>query len=76
MIGVPFQLECRLNRIGDMKMTGNVWPFASFRRRPESSGFTSLLDSGLRRNDGVPALWVSSGPDSINYTIDYSASLR
>ncbi len=26
--------------------------FASFRRRPESSGFNDILDSGLRRNDG------------------------
>jgi len=24
----------------------------SFRRRPESSGFNDILDSGLRRNDG------------------------
>ncbi len=30
----------------------NQQPLPSFRRRPESSGFNDLLDTGLRRNDG------------------------
>ena len=30
--------------------TNNTLP--SFRRRPESSDFNDILDSGLRRNDG------------------------
>jgi len=34
--------------VGDMNIDTQ---FSSFRRRPESSGFSSVLDPGLRRDD-------------------------
>jgi len=39
--------------------------FPSFRRRPESSGFNDILDSGLRRNDkGVLSIFMSLVPQN------------